>query len=49
MFKIKPDTAPAGFQIDFREISHHSPTGFSQSNFEEGKILSDRARFAVSS
>ena len=49
MFKIKPDTAPAAFQIDFREISHHSPTGFGQSNFKEGKILSDQARFAVSS
>ena len=40
-FKIKRDSAPTTFQKDFREISHWYPTGFSQSNFAEGNILSN--------
>ena len=47
MFKIKRDTAPAAFQIDFREISHWYPTRFSQSNFIKGNILSNQTKFAV--
>ena len=49
MFKIKRDSAPTAFRNDFREISHWYPTGFSQSNFAEGNILSNQAKFAVSS
>ena len=48
-FKIKRDPAPAAFRNDFREISHLYPTGFSQSNFVEGHILSNQTKFAVSS
>ena len=29
------------------EISHRCPAGFSQSNFVEGNILSNQAKFAV--
>ena len=49
MFKIKRDSAPAAFRNDFREISHRYPTGFSQSNFVEGNILSKQTKFATSS
>ena len=49
MFKIKRDTAPAVFRNDFREISDRYPTGFSQSNFVEGNILSNQTKIAVSS
>ena len=49
MFKIKRDTAPAAFRNDFREISDRYPTGFSQSNFVEGNILSNQTKIAVSS
>ena len=48
-FKIKRDTAPAVFRSEFREISHHNPTEFSQSNFVDGNILSNQTKFAVSS
>lgn len=46
-FKIKEDTAPAGFPSDFQEISYHYPAGFSQSNFVEGNILSIQTKFAL--
>ena len=49
MFKIKRDSAPTAFRNDFREISHRYPTGYSQSNFVEGNILSNQTNFAVSS
>ena len=49
MFKIKRHFAPAAFRNDFREIYHRYPTGFSQSNFVEGNILSNQTKFAVSS
>ena len=49
MFKIKRDSAPAAFRNDFREIFHRYPTGYSQSNFVEGNILSNHTKFAVSS
>ena len=49
MYEIKRDTAPAAFRNDFREISHRYSTGFSQSNFVEGNILSNQKKFAVSS
>ena len=49
MLKIKRDSARAAFRNDFREISHRYPTGFSQSNFVEGNILSNQTKFAVSS
>ena len=48
-FKIKRDFVPAAFRNNFREISHRYPTGFSQSNFVEGNILSNQTKFAVSS
>ena len=48
MFKIKRDSAPTAFRNDFRKISHRCPTGFSQSNFVEGNILSNQIKFAVS-
>ena len=47
IFKIKEDTAPAGFPSDFQEISYHYPAGFSQSNFSEGNILSIQTKFAL--
>lgn len=47
IFKIKEDTAPAGFPSDFQEISYHYPAGFSQSNFLEGNILSIQTKFAL--
>ena len=47
MFKIKRDSAPAAFRNDFREISHRYPTGFSQSNFVEGNILSNQTKLAL--
>ena len=47
IFKIKEDTAPAGFPSDFQEISYHYPAGFSQSNFVEGNILSIQTKFAL--
>ena len=49
MYKIKRDTAPAAFRNNFRKISHRYPTGFSQSNFVEGNILSKQTKFAASS
>ena len=48
MFKIKRNNAPAAFRNDFRETSHCNPTGFSQSNFEEGNILSNQTKIVVS-
>ena len=47
IFKIKEDTAPAGFPSNFQEISYHYPAGFSQSNFLEGNILSIQTKFAL--
>ena len=47
MFKIKRDTAPAVFQNNSRERYHRYPTGFSQSNFVEGNILSNQTKFAI--
>ena len=49
MFKIKRDTAPAVFRNNSREWYHRYPTGFSQSNFVEGNILSNQTKFVVSS
>ena len=49
MFQIKRDTAPETFRNNFRKISDRYPTGFSQSNFVEGNILSKQTKFAVSS
>ena len=49
MFKIKRDTAPAVFRNSSREWYHRYPTGFSQSNFVEGNILSNQTKFVVSS
>ena len=49
MFKIKRVTVPAAFRNDFREISHHYPARFSQSNFVVGNILSNQTKLAVSS
>ena len=43
MFKI------CAFRSNFQEISLRYPTGFSQSNFVEGNILSNQTNFAVSS
>ena len=48
MFKIKRDNAPGTFRKGFREISHCYPRGFGQSNFLEGKILSNQTKFTVS-
>ena len=48
-FKIKRDTTPGAFRNDFREISHRYATGFSQSDFVEGNILSNQTKSAVSS
>ena len=47
IFKIKEDTAPAGFPNNFQEISYRYPAGFSQSNFIEGNILSIKTKFAL--
>ena len=47
IFKIKEDTAPAGFPNNFQEISYRYPAGFSQSNFIEGNILSIQTKFAL--
>ena len=49
IFKTKRDSVPAAFWNDFREISHRYPTGYSQSNFVEGNILSNQTKSAVSS
>ena len=47
MFKIKRDAAPAVFQNNSWERYHRYTTGFSQSNFVEGNILSNQTKFAV--
>ena len=47
MFKIKRDTVPAAFWNNLREIFHRYPTGFSQTNFVEGNILSNQTKLAV--
>ena len=36
------------FRNHLREISHRYPAGFSQSNFVEGNIVSNKTKFAVS-
>ena len=49
MFKIKRDSASAAFRNNFRYISHQYLTGFKQSNFVEGTILSNQTKLSVSS
>ena len=49
LFKIKQDAVPAAFWNSLWEITHRYPTGFTQSNFVEGNILSNQTKFGVSS
>ena len=46
-FMFKTRYCAGSFRNNSRERYHRYPTGYSQSNFVEGNILSNQAKFAV--
>ena len=49
MIKIKANTAPCIFQIQFTEIQHQYSTRFSKKSFVESQLVYSQTKFSISS